>query len=208
MPIRNERRNLERLEARRSDLEREIGLERNLTVDEPVILGAAVVLRPAPKGPSGAAYGTPTVRVEDMNDERSAYGKDDMRRDLEVEAVGMQVAMAYERERGWHPEDVSGENLGFDVRSTHYDEQGALEDVRYVEVKARARSGAIRLSANEWKKARQFGDRYWLYVVTEAATDEPQLQRIRDPAGRFQVGEDIFSTGFIIPEDRWRERAE
>jgi hypothetical protein len=26
----------------------------------------------------------------------------------------------------------------------------------------------IRLSANEWKKARHFDDKFWLYVVTEA----------------------------------------
>ncbi|MDY7079087.1 MAG: DUF3883 domain-containing protein [Chloroflexota bacterium] len=38
--------------------------------------------------------------------------------------------------------------------------------VRYIEVKDRARSGAIRLSANEWKKARHFGGKFWLYVVT------------------------------------------
>jgi hypothetical protein len=43
-------------------------------------------------------------------------------------------------------------------------------------------------------------------VITGAATDAPQLQRIRDPVSQFQVGEDIFSTGFIIPEDRWREK--
>jgi hypothetical protein len=81
----------------------------------------------------------------------------------------------------------------------------ALLDTCYIEVKARARSGAIRLSANEWKQARKFGDQYWLYVVTQARTDAPQMQRIRDPAERFQVGTDIFATGFIILEERWRD---
>jgi hypothetical protein len=80
-----------------------------------------------------------------------------------------------------------------------------LVDIRYVEVKARARSGAIRLSANEWKKARHFGAKFWLYIVTEAGTKTPQLHRIPNPALQFQVGEDIFATGFIIPEDNWRE---
>jgi len=114
--------------------------------------------------------------------------------------------MAYEREQGWRPEDVSGENHGFDVRSTCYDEDGSFAGVRYIEVKARARSGAIRLSANEWKKARHFGDKYWLYIVTQAATGTPQLQRIQDPATKFQLGEDIFATGFIIHEENWREK--
>jgi hypothetical protein len=73
----------------------------------------------------------------------------DPERRREIELVGMRVAMAYERDQGWHPEDVSGENHGFDIRSIRYDEEGALVDIRYIEVKARAQSGSIRLSANE-----------------------------------------------------------
>ncbi|HET89634.1 MAG TPA: DUF3883 domain-containing protein [Chloroflexi bacterium] len=130
-----------------------------------------------------------------------------MQRDEAIEAVGMQVAMAYEREQGWAPEDVSGENLGFDVRSIRYNEDGTLADARYIEVKARARSGAVRISANEWKKARHFGEQFWLYVVTEAATEAPQLHRVQNPAARLRMDEDIFATGFIVPEDRWQETA-
>jgi hypothetical protein len=77
---------------------------------------------------------------------------------------------------------------------------------RYIEVKARARSGAIRLSSNEWKKARHFDDKFWLYIVTDAATDAPQLHCIQTPAVHFQMDEDIFATGFIIPEENWREK--
>lgn len=106
----------------------------------------------------------------------------------------------YERTQGWQPEDVSGENHGFDVHSLCYDD-GALTRVRYIEVKASAQSGAIRLSANEWKKARRYGDQFWLYIVTHAATNSP---RIRVPAGAFAMDEDIFATGFIVPEESWR----
>jgi hypothetical protein len=137
-------------------------------------------------------------------EERAGYRAGaDMRRDEEIEAVGMREAMKYEREQGWHPEDVSGENHGFDIRSMHYDADGTFADVRYVEVKARARSGAIRLSANEWKKARHFQGKFWIYVVTNAATDKPQLHPIQNPAAHFLMDEDIFATGFIIPESRW-----
>jgi len=65
-------------------------------------------------------------------------------------------------------------------------------------------SGAIRLSANEWKKARRHGEQYWLYIVTQAGTDSPQLQRIQDPVGQFEIDEDIFATGVIVPEERWQ----
>ncbi len=33
-------------------------------------------------------------------------------------------------------------------------------------MKARAQADAIRLTANEWKNAWRFGERYWLYIVT------------------------------------------
>jgi hypothetical protein len=43
---------------------------------------------------------------------------------------------------------------------------------------ARGRRDDTRLSANEWKKARQFGEKYWLYVVTQTATDAPEVHPI------------------------------
>lgn len=58
-----------------------------------------------------------------------------MQRDPEVEAVGMREAMRHEREQGWQPEDVSVENLGFDLRSTRTDADGAFAEVRYVDVR-------------------------------------------------------------------------
>ena len=82
---------------------------------------------------------------------------------------------------------------------------GAFAGIRYIEVKARAQSGAIRLSANEWKKARRYGDDFWLYIVTWAGTNEPQLQRIQNPATHLQMDEDIFATGYIIPEQNWQQ---
>jgi hypothetical protein len=102
------------------------------------------------------------------------------------------------------PEDVAAENLGFDVRSDLYDAQGKHLARRYIEVKARARSGAVRISSNEWKKARHFGEDFWLYVVTGAKTKEPELHRIQNPAAQFRVGEEIEVTGYIIREETWR----
>ncbi len=209
LPLLNEQRNLEGLQQRRAELEREIRLERNLTVSEPRILGAAAVI-PLPESPA-ASEPEPTQFKEERvsyRAEPAPAGGAGMRRDEEIEAAGMQVAMAYERAQGWQPEDVSGENHGFDVRSTRYNPDGTFADIRYIEVKARARSGAIRLSSNEWKKARHFGDKFWLYVVTGAAGDAPQLHRIQNPAAHLQMGKDILATGFIVREETWRERAE
>ncbi len=203
MPLLNEQRNLEELQQRRAALEEEIRLERNLTVSEPRLLGAAAVIPLAETPPA----------PPDLEEEPAPYqaepapgGGVGMRRDEEIEDAGMLVAMQYEREQGWRPENVSDENHGFDLRSIRYDDDGTFADIRYIEVKARARSGAIRLSSNEWKKARHFGDKFWLYVVTEAASDAPRLHRILNPAAHFRMDEDIFATGFIIHEEKWQQR--
>lgn len=196
--IRNEERRREKLEERRERLEEEIKLERNVTVEEPEILGIAALV-PAP---SEETYEEP-----DESDKISDYDPDlDMSSNDEIEAVGMRVARNYEEERGWKVEDVSDKDHGgFDLRSMRFSEDdGSFEDIRHIEVKARARSGKIRLTANEWKMARKFGEEYWLYVVTQAGTDDPELTRIQNPAERFEEGQDIRATGFEIPEGAWR----
>ena len=200
LPLLNESRALEQLQTRRDALQEEIKLERNLTVMEPRILGAAAVI-PLEELTSddGHPIGDKKGSYQTGNPPPAGAG---MKRDDAIEAVGMQVAMDYEKEQGWTPEDVSGENHGFDVRSTFY-QAGALEDIRYIEVKARARSGAIRLSSNEWKKARHFEEKFWLYIVTDAGTDAPNLNRIQNPATKFEEEKDIFVTGFILPEEKW-----
>ena len=207
LPLLNEQRNLESLQGRRADLVREIRLERNLTVGEPRFLGAAAVI-PVPAAPVAPEPGLTQTKEgrAPYAIEPDSVGGAGMRRDEEIEAAGMRLAMEYERAQGWRPEDVSGENHGFDVRSTFYHPDGSFADMRYIEVKARAGSGAIRLSANEWKKARHFDDKFWLYIVTGAASETPQLHRIQNPAAHFRMDEDIFATGFIVPEEKWRER--
>ena len=212
LPLLNEQRNLEELQRKRTLLEQEIVMERNVTVSEPRIIGTAVIIPHAPEKPTMPEPATADKMAKDKPDDRQTYqtGADssahDAARKREIELVGMRLAMAYEKENGRQPQDISGENHGFDVRSVEFDADGVFAGIRYIEVKARAQSGAIRLSANEWKKARRYGDDYWLYIVTQAGTNEPQLQRIQNPAAHFQMDEDIFATGFIIPEENWHRK--
>jgi SNF2 family DNA or RNA helicase len=214
LPILNEQRNLDTLKERRKALEREIQLEQELIINQPQFLGAVSVLpiEVLEKKPSEEQQEQQKIKNEakekpNRQQEYKILSQDegvDPERRAEIEDVGMQVAMKYEKEQDWLPEDVSGENHGFDIRSTFYDKDGALVDVRYIEVKARAQTGAIRLSANEWKKARHFDEKYWLYIITNAGLDMPKLTRINNPAKVFEENKDIFATGFIIPEENWQ----
>ncbi|MBE9213631.1 DUF3883 domain-containing protein [Plectonema cf. radiosum LEGE 06105] len=109
-----------------------------------------------------------------------------MQNDPEVEAFAMQYVMDYERQRGWEPEDVSNkrDGSGFDIRSLgQVDEVTGVAPVRRIEVKGRAQCNQqVSLTINEWRKAQQLRDSYWLYVVWGCNTDNPQLLMIQNPA--------------------------
>ena len=122
---------------------------------------------------------------------------DEMVSDAEIERIGMEVAMAYESMQGRTPEDVSAMNLGYDIRS-----KGDGE-VRYIEVKARATTGDVVLTPNEWFKAKRFKEQYWLYIVENAAIN-PTLYIINNPAEKLEVVEKVEAVRFIVPVNEWK----
>jgi hypothetical protein len=126
---------------------------------------------------------------------------DQMVSDEEIERIGMEIAMEYERSQGREPEDVSKENLGFDIRSRGKDE------IRYIEVKARKEEGDVALTVNEWLKARRFKENYWLYIVCNAITN-PTLYIINNPAENLKVQDKVEVVRFIVPLEEWKKKGE
>jgi len=112
--------------------------------------------------------------------------------DPEIEKIGMDISTNYERQHNREPQDVSAENLGFDIRSKLMD--GTF---RYIEVKARATTGPVELTQNEWLKAKRFGSDYFLYVILNAAR-EPELYVIQDPANNLTPTERIESVRYLV----------
>ena len=68
---------------------------------------------------------------------------------------------------------------GFDILS-----KGPGNAARNIEVKGRARAGAVEVTDNEWAAACNQRNDYWLYVVFDCATPHPRLVRVRDPFGK------------------------
>jgi Domain of unknown function (DUF3883) len=63
------------------------------------------------------------------------------------------------------------------------DPQTETASVRRIEAKRRSQlHQQVSLTVNEWRKAQQLGDSYWLYVVWGCNTDNPQLLTIQNPA--------------------------
>jgi SNF2 family DNA or RNA helicase len=114
------------------------------------------------------------------------------RRDDQIEAIAVQTAWAYEEAHGGIVKDVSkpelaiaaglSANPGFDIESRR-----PAEDPRAIEVKGRASIGDIELTENEWIRACNVRERYWLYVVYDCASPHPRLLRVQDPFSKLIV---------------------
>jgi superfamily II DNA or RNA helicase len=103
------------------------------------------------------------------------------------EKAAEDLAVAYETARQWECERVGHLKIGFDVRSlgpadpqTGY--RDPVEGIRRIEIKGRTRGFPVRLTTNEWYKAAQLGDSYWLYVVWDPlGNPDPTPLIVRNP---------------------------
>lgn len=110
-------------------------------------------------------------------------------RDIEVERIAMEVAVAFEAARGADVRDVStppkaklaglGDYPGFDLFSKR--STGDVLEERGIEVKGRVGVGEIELTENEWARACNLRDKYWLYAVFDCGGNQPRLFRVQDP---------------------------
>jgi len=126
-----------------------------------------------------------------------------------IEKAAEDIVIVHEATRGWECERVGHLKIGFDIRSLGpADPQTGYRDpvtgLRRIEVKGRRRGQTIRLTTNEWYKAVQLGDSYWLYVVWDPldnAGAEPL--RIQNPAKHLDYAkrEVVAARYFDIPPD-------
>ncbi|RLE44576.1 helicase, partial [Candidatus Woesearchaeota archaeon] len=171
--IQMERMRKEGFQRRKIELEKRIKAETNLLLSPPKILGVCAVI---PQSPT-----------------------DELKEDKEVEEIGMRIAMEFEKSQGRMPEDVSLQNLGFDIRSKSPD-----GSIRYIEVKAKAREGKIALNPNEWLMAHRLKNEYWLYVVVNVAT-QPELYTIQNPSDKLKPEEIVEIFRYIVKD--WKNIA-
>lgn len=106
------------------------------------------------------------------------------------------------------PEDrierVGHLKLGFDIRAHKIIDTATGEvEVKRIEVKGRVRGMPVRLTVNEWYKAQQLGNTYWLYVVWDPLGKSPELVKIQNPAHRLDhTKRDIVASRFFeIPPE-------
>jgi superfamily II DNA or RNA helicase/DNA-binding XRE family transcriptional regulator len=147
--------------------------------------------------PAGVEYLVHALVVPSSNPE------DRMQQDQVIEEIAIKVACLYEESLGATAKNVSNPSLarkaglldwpGFDLLSIR-----KSGEERAIEVKGRAQVGDIEISENEWAKACNLRDRYWLYVVYNCASAYPKLVRVQDPFGKLLVR----AKGGMIIEER------
>ena len=102
----------------------------------------------------------------------------------------MNMAIEYETADGWEAEDVSCQNLGYDIRSVN-----KLDIKRYIEVKGRSGLDGVMLSENEMNRLAQLGNSAWLY-------------RIQNPAKKLTFERKDKGVQYYLPLDEWRNKTE
>jgi len=101
-------------------------------------------------------------------------------------------------------ERVGHLRLGFDIRAHRVRDEATGEiEVRRIEVKGRARGQPIRLTTNEWYKAQQLAQTYWLYVVWDPLSESHDMVAIQNPAAKLDHAkrEIVAARFFEIPAE-------
>ena len=102
-----------------------------------------------------------------------------LRPDPATEMTAMRVVMEHEAARGCTVNDIHEQDLGYDI--TSLDPRSG--ELRLIEVKGlAATTGTILISPNEHRVAEDRPDCFWLYVVTNCATNPILREPIRNPA--------------------------
>ncbi|MBW1908254.1 MAG: DUF3883 domain-containing protein [Deltaproteobacteria bacterium] len=182
-------RRIEELKSRKTERLKELDLMEKLTGNIPDVLTQALVI-------------PPPVAITETDEARPGKGMP-MRRDDEVEAIAMDIAMRYERSRGWNPHDVCHDGEHYDVRS-----ESPTGEKRFIEVKGRAQSGAIVLTGPELDKLRQLGERAWLYIATFCKSEQPLLRIIQDPVPKLNPEMLYRQVQFFVEEKDWTGQGE
>ncbi len=127
---------------------------------------------------------TPDVSLETQTGALPGEPDPDARKASELAAEDVVVADLVTE--GFPPdriERIGHEKRGFDIRAHRViDPATGVVEVKRIEVKGRMRDLPIRLTVNEWYKAQQLAETYWLYVVWDPTGDSPELVKIRNPA--------------------------
>ena len=112
-----------------------------------------------------------------------------------VESTAMNEVVNFEKNNYRTPVDVSADNVGYDIKSSNSTE------TRFIEVKGKSEIGDIQITNNEWNKAKELENSYYLYVVYDCSSNNPSLYIIQNPANKLSAEFNSSKNKYIIKKD-------
>lgn len=135
--------------------------------------------------------------VSSTRNEQDDFNTDNQSNQIARESIddaGIARVLEYEKQHGRNPEEKAHTHPGYDVESSSMDSK----QTRYIEVKSIRGdwdSRGVKMTHTQFNKARELGDKFWLYVVERAESDtEFKIYMIQDPANR--VDEFFYDLGW------------
>ena len=169
----NARQRADELSGRLQKREDELTRERQITARPPTVLGGALII---PAGWFAQAATTDGGGL--LREPPSRYGT----ADREVERLAMEAVMAFERELGFEPRDVSKENRGYDVESRYPASHAKAGQLRFIEVKGRvADAETVTVTKNEILTALNKPEDYILAIVFVSPTGPAKPRYLTKP---------------------------
>jgi len=173
----------ERLKRRLEELE----LELKIGARPPHVIGGALVV-PA------SFFTGPTA----LREEPTPYGTGNR----EVERLAMERVMAFEREQGFEPHDVSAENRGYDIESR----DPRTRSLRFIEVKGRVNGAdTVTITKNEILTGLNHPEAYILAIVlveNGMAASPQYLRRPFTQEPEFAAASVSFRLSEMLKQDR------
>lgn len=112
-----------------------------------------------------------------------------------IELAAMNWVEHYEKKNKRTPKDVSQYNSGYDIESIE-----PTGKKRYIEVKgAWGRPEKREVTINEWRKAIELSDNYYIYYVLGLGDKEGEIRIIKNPAKKITPDQKTFD--IILPRD-------
>jgi len=102
----------------------------------------------------------------------------------DVEKISMNATVKYENNYNRNPLDVSKENRGYDIISSNNIE------TRHIEVKGLSLDSYdsyVLFTKNEYEKAKEMCNNFFLYIVSNCGSDRQQLYVIKNPASVLNI---------------------
>jgi hypothetical protein len=128
--------------------------------------------------------------------EPSEEAKEVQKTKMYSESLSRKIVMEHERSEGREPEEMSGNNVGYDIESKEPN-----GDIRFIEVKSTKSlwgGDGITLSFSQLNLAYIKKDAFWLYVVENIGSANPRIYKIQNAAKHIR--------GFKL-NDAWKEIA-